>query len=163
MRKKYPSLLIALFFTLGAFAPETLAADLGRQAQVRWVIDGDTFEVGNGEKIRLIGVDTPEYEPWKGRIDAYGRESAEFTKKLLTGRKVRLEFDAEPKDKYDRTLAYVYLESGEFVNLKLLEEGYARAMYIRPNGRHYALFKEAEKKAKNEKKGRWAARSALLN
>ena len=119
------------------------------------MIDGDTFYLENGERVRLIGIDAPEYEPWKERVDFYGREAAVYAQKWLTGKKVTLEEDAEEKDKYGRTLAYVYLQDGTFVNLELVKQGYARAKYYRPNGKHYKILKDAEKEAKNFKKGVW--------
>lgn len=89
---------------------------------VRKVVDGDTIELENGERIRLIGIDTPEmYESDKlfrdvqrtgqdiKTIQNMGREAYEFTKQLCEGKRVRLEFDLEKRDKYDRLLAYVFI------------------------------------------------------
>ena len=126
-----------------------------RTAVVGRVIDGDTFVLLSGERVRLIGIDTPEYEPWKNRVDFYGLEASNYSRKLLSDKKVVLEFDVKDKDKYERTLAYVYLEDGEFVNRRLVEEGYARAKYYAPNGRYRVIFKEAEEKARLAKKGIW--------
>ncbi len=128
-----------------------------REGRVHWVIDGDTFELETGERIRLIGVDTPEYQPWKNRIHFYGKEASAFSKNILNGKKVLLESDVEEKDRYGRTLAYVYLENGLFVNQTLVENGFARAKYYAPNGRYRKLFKETEQNAKKLKKGMWGA------
>ncbi len=88
--------------------------------QVVRVIDGDTIQVccvfGDRVKVRYIGVDTPEtHHPMKG-IERYGKEASEANRKLVDGKTVRLEFDVQQLDRYGRTLAYVYLEDGTFVN-----------------------------------------------
>lgn len=97
------------------------------------VIDGDTIELENGERVRLIGIDTPEmYESDKlfrdvrrtgqdiRTIQKMGREAYEFTKQLCEGKKVRLELDLEKKDKYGRLLAYAYIDLGRVDLLPLL-------------------------------------------
>jgi micrococcal nuclease len=144
------SFLVAFFlFASLAFAyPQ-------KESVVKRVVDGDTFVLKTGEKIRLIGVDTPEYDLKNHQIRFYGKEASEYSKKLLLGQTVRLEPDVKKKDKYNRFLAYVYLKNGTFVNLHLVEEGYAKARYYAPNGRYRKLFTEAEKKAKNLRKGLW--------
>ncbi len=156
----FSAIFFAVFFCSGenrlsALATPADPASREDLATVRRVIDGDTFDLESGERVRLIGVDTPEYQPWKNRVDFFGKEASEFTRKLLTGKKVLLEKDADPKDNYGRTLAYVYLEDGRFVNLLLVEEGYARAKYYSPNGRHYLEFKRSQDKARRSKKGLW--------
>lgn len=122
---------------------------------VRRVIDGDTFDLDGGERVRLIGIDAPEHQPWKNRVQFFGKEAYEFSRRLLTGKKVRLEKDIDPKDNYGRTLAYVYLEDGRFVNLLLAEEGYARAKYYPPNGHHTLELKKSQDKARTSQKGLW--------
>ncbi len=131
------------------------------QGTVGSVIDGDTFKLDTGERIRLIGMDAPEYQPWKHRADFYGKEAFLFTKSLLGNKKVLLEKDASEKDKYGRTLAYVYLEDGTFVNRLLVAEGYARARNYPPDSRYQKTLKAAEKEAKTLKKGLWIGRKAL--
>ncbi len=130
-------------------------------ATVKRVIDGDTFIVSTGEKIRLIGVDTPEYRPWENRVDAFGKEASEFSKKLLTGRTVYLESDAEKTDRYGRMLAYVYLEDGTFVNALLVREGLARAKRYPPNTARADSLKEEEMNARDLKKGLWGRSHAV--
>lgn len=157
-----------LLFYFGGILIPTLAAPAyrpptgkklktGREdfATVRRVIDGDTFDLEDGERVRLIGIDAPEYRPWKDRVDFFGKEASEYARKLLTDQTVRLEKDADTKDDYGRTLAYAYLEDGRFVNLLLVEEGYARAKYYAPNGRHYLELKRSQDNARRSKKGLW--------
>ncbi len=98
--------------------------------QVVRVIDGNTIQVccvfGDRVKVRYIGVDTPEtHHPMRG-VEPYGMEAAEANRKLVDGETVRLEFDVQQLDKYGRTLAYVYLEDGTFVNAWLVEHGTLR-------------------------------------
>lgn len=105
----------------------------------------------------MIGVDAPENMVWKDRVEIYGPEATLFARAFLEGQKVRLETDLQKKDKYGRTLAYVYLKDGTFVNARLIEEGLARAIVIPPNRRRYPELKSAQEKAKKLQKGLWAA------
>ncbi|WP_400163975.1 thermonuclease family protein [Brevibacillus sp. TJ4] len=125
-------------------------------ATVKRVIDGDTVELENGERVRLIGVDTPETVKPNSPVEPYGKEASEYTKKQLTGQTVTLRFDVEPRDKYDRLLAYVYLPDGTFYNEQLVREGYARIMTIPPNVAYADLFLEAEREARENDRGLWA-------
>jgi len=126
------------------------------EATVKRVVDGDTFELSSGEKVRLIGVDTPETVKPNTPVQPYGKEASDYSKELLTGQKVTLKFDVGIKDKYDRLLAYVYMPDGSFVNEKLVREGYARIMTIPPNVAHADLFLEAEREAREQNRGLWA-------
>ena len=126
------------------------------EAGVRRIIDGDTFELDSGERVRLIGVDTPEYQPWKGRADVYGREAADFARTLLKDRRVTLESDVEERDKYGRSLAYLYLSDGTFVNEKIIREGYAYPLNIPPNVRYADEFKRWFDEAREAKRGLWS-------
>jgi micrococcal nuclease len=80
------------------------------------VVDGDTIILSNGEKVRLIGVDTPETVRPNTPVEYYGKEASAFTKKMVEGKPVRLEYDWQQRDKYGRLLAYVYLMDGTFIN-----------------------------------------------
>lgn len=132
------------------------------------VVDGDTLKLSDGERVRLIGVDTPEvhYSDKLSRdakksgtdvaaIQAMGQKASDFTKNLVSGKKVRLEFDAKRRDRYGRLLAYVYLEDGTFVNAKIIEEGYAQIMTIPPNVKYSDLFLKLEREAREKGKGLW--------
>ena len=124
------------------------------------VTDGDTFEInynGTKTKVRLIGIDTPEsVHPNSKKNNKYGEEASKYTKSLLEGKTVKLEFDVSPKDKYGRLLAYVYLESGEMLNEKLLKEGYAQVATYPPNVKYVEKFKEIQKEARKNKVGFWS-------
>lgn len=132
------------------------------------VFDGDTLELGNGEKVRFIGIDCPElYENDKlyydiqrtgydiGTMKEMGKKAYRFTRNLVEGKKVKLEFDIERRDKYRRLLAYVYLEDGTFINAKIIEQGYAQPMTIPPNVKYANLFQRLFIEAKEDNRGLW--------
>jgi len=124
------------------------------------VFDGDTLRLATGEKVRLIGIDAPETEysykdqrEKRKRSPEYyqeARRATQFLKELVEGKRVRLEFDLEKRDKYDRLLAYVYLPDGTFVNAEILKEGYARPMNISPNVQYADLFQRLCQEAKEK-------------
>lgn len=135
---------------------------------VKKVIDGDTLILENGQRVRLIGIDTPEVhfsqklrrdsrrsQTDMATIQKMGRLAWEFTRRLLEGKRVRLEFDVQRYDKYGRLLAYVYLKDGTFVNAEIIKEGYANLMTIPPNLRYVDLFREMYQKARESRKGLW--------
>ena len=128
--------------------------------RVSKVVDGDTFWVEDGSekglKIRLIGVDAPESRRAFGReVGHYGKEAKEYLTKMLDGKVVRLEYDVGRKDRYGRTLAYVYLEDGTFVNADLVKNGYAMIMTVPPNVRYAELFLELQREARENGRGLW--------
>lgn len=135
---------------------------------VKRAVDGDTIQLESGERVRLIGIDTPEmhisdklYRDSQRTaqdirtIQALGRRAYEFTRNLVEGKRVALEFDVEKHDKYNRLLAYVYLKDGTFVNAKIVEEGYASLLTIPPNVKYAELFLKLYQKARNNKRGLW--------
>ncbi|MFH1868641.1 MAG: thermonuclease family protein, partial [Candidatus Omnitrophota bacterium] len=111
----------------------------------------------NGDKVRYLGIDTPElHHPHKVIIPGYlAKEAQQFNEKLVSGKKVRLEFDSRKKDKYGRLLAYVYV-GDVFVNARMIEEGYARLLIIPPNVKYADEFLKLQEKARSEKRGIWS-------
>ncbi len=149
-------LIVLLFLSCDTRAEKKKLTSL---MAVTKVVDGDTFWVDDGsekgKKVRLIGVDTPEtVHPTKGR-ESYGREASEFAKSLLSGKKVRLEFDVDSLDRYGRLLAYVYLENGLFVNAELVRKGYAQVATFPPNVKYAEHFLKLQRKARDRKLGLW--------
>jgi len=136
--------------------------------RVAEVIDGDTVRLENRERVRLIGIDTPEasYNQKLERdakrtkkdydtIIKMGKKAAAFTTSLAEGKRVRLEFDVEKKDKYGRLLAYVYLPDGKMLNAELLKEGYAQIYTFPPNVKYADMFLRLQEEARKTKKGFW--------
>lgn len=150
---------IIVLVIIGLFRKETAPDCLGPYPVER-VVDGDTFIVsidGKPEKIRLIGVDTPEsVHPDQRRNTADGEEVSEYVRGVLENKRVYLEYDISLTDQYNRVLAYVYLEDRKtMLNELLLEEGYAVVMTVQPNSRYADNFYEIQRKAREEKKGIW--------
>lgn len=121
------------------------------------VVDGDTIWVPPEERVRLIGIDTPEVDWYGGRAECYGEEAGLFLRRLVEGERVRLEHDEELRDRYGRTLAYVYLEDGRMVNLLLVRQGYAVVTIYEPNDRYEERLRIAEREAQEARRGLWSA------
>ena len=119
------------------------------------VVDGDTI-VGKNTKIRLIGVNTPESVHSDSKKNTpEGVIASDYVKDLLEGKQVYIEYDKEKLDQYKRTLAYVYTEDKELVNLKLIELGYGECMFYSPNTKYKKMFDEAMEKAQKNNVGFW--------
>lgn len=118
------------------------------------VIDGDTIELQNGEKVRYIGIDTPETLDPRKPVQCFGKESSAKNKELVEGKEVRLVKDVSERDKYGRLLRYVYV-GDVFINEKLVAEGYAHAFTYPPDVAYGQLFIEKERVARENKLGLW--------
>jgi len=128
-------------------------------ARVVAVVDGDTVDVawgGGRERVRLLGVDTPETVDPHRPIGCFGPEAAAFTHRRLDGRTVRLSFDRQRRDRYGRLLAFVDVDGRRF-NDELLTGGYARLLVIPPNGRHGRAMLDEELAARRARRGLWGA------
>jgi micrococcal nuclease len=128
-------------------------------ALVMRVVDGDTIEARIGgavEDVRLIGIDTPETVKPGTPVQCFGPRASRFSKRLLTGRRLRLVFGVERRDVYGRLLAYAYL-GRRFVNPILVRRGLARALTIPPNDRFAGLFQRLELAAARRGRGLWGA------
>ena len=124
---------------------------------VKRVIDGDTIVLENGERVRLIGVDTPESVHPNKPVEYFAKEASAFTKNMVEGKKVKLEYDWQRKDRYGRTLAYVYLEDGTHLNAEIIKQGYGFA-YTKYPFKYLEEFRKYERKAREEEKGLWAGK-----
>ena len=125
-------------------------------AQVTDVVDGDTIHAlvgGEEESVRYIGIDTPEVDPQIG-VECFGAQASRRNRELVTGERVRLVFGAEPRDRYGRLLAYVYV-GDEFVNAELVRGGYARTLEIEPNTDRAPLLNRLEQQAATAGRGLW--------
>lgn len=113
------------------------------------VIDGDTVELANGERVRYLGIDTPETGEY------YFLEATARNKELVEGKVVELEQGERDKDAYDRLLRYVYVD-GTFVNAELVAQGYAVSFIFNPDERYSQVLVQLEQYAKIRNKGLWA-------
>jgi len=140
-------------------APPRTAVPAGTDAVVERHVDGDTFVVVGGRKVRLIGIDTPETRDPRKPVQCFGREASAFTASLLpVGERVRLVSDVEPLDRYGRTLAYVYrLRDGLFVNAELVRRGYASVYTYPPNVAHADELVALGRQARDSGAGLWGA------
>ncbi len=120
------------------------------------IIDGDTFEIETGEKVRLIGIDAPEEN------EPFSEDAKSFLAKEILGKKVILQKDISDKDKYFRLLRYVYYNE-ELINLKLVEGGYAKAIEYPPDIRFSQIFNQAEDYAKSKSTGIWYKSTEIKN
>ena len=133
------------------------------------VVDGDTIVVEKIGKVRLIGVDTPETKHPRKPVEYFGKEASAFTKGMVEGKKVRLEYDWQRKDKYNRTLTYVYVMTNDvrdmpefknrasielMVNAELIKQGYGHA-YTKFPFKYLEQFRKYEKEARENKRGLW--------
>lgn len=156
-------LLTILVFTLTVVNISCYSESEGRSElwSVKRIVDGDTFVVHDGTKkgtkIRLIGVDTPESRRSRNKeIGYYGQEAKEFLSKLISDKNVKLEYDVGKYDRYKRTLAYVYLEDGTFINAELVKQGYAMVMTVPPNVKYADLFIKLQREARESNRGLWS-------
>ena len=128
-------------------------------AKVQRVVDGDTFVArvnGRRERVRVIGVDTPESVDPNRPDEPFGEEASDFAKHYLDGETVRMAGDVEPRDRYGRMLAYVWLADGTFWNALLAAEGYAQQLTIPPNVTYADLFRRLVGEARRGNRGLWA-------
>lgn len=130
------------------------------------VVDGDTIDVtinGQTERVRLIGMDTPETVDPRKPVQCFGIEASNKAKEILTGQKVYLEADETQgeRDKYDRLLRYVFLEDGTNFNEMMISKGYAHEYTYNFPYKYQSDFKAAEKQAMKLKKGLWADNACI--
>jgi micrococcal nuclease len=145
--------LLVLFSLVGS-----AAAQSALEGTVIRIVDGDTIHVdvgGRVEKVRYIGVNTPEvHHPRKGE-EPGGRAAAAVNRELVSGRRVRLELDAQARDRHGRLLAYVWV-ADTMVNAELVRRGFAQVMTVPPNVRHQSLFLKLQREARDAGRGLWA-------
>ena len=124
--------------------------------KVARVIDGDTIEIGGGERVRYIGIDTPETVDPRKPVQCFGVEASNKNKELVEGKMVRLEKDITDRDKYNRLLRYVYV-GDIFINLELVKQGFAYSYSYPPDIKYQDQFLKAQQEAKEAKRGLWNA------
>ena len=141
-------------------APTAPPVSYTANATVARVVDGDTIDVtvnGTEERVRLIGIDTPETVKPNTPVQCYGPEASEHTKELLPpGTPVYLERDLVARDDYGRLLSYVFRTDGVFVNRDLIDNGYAVPLEIKPNLAYHVYFEQGADAAKAAGLGLWS-------
>ena len=138
--------ILSIVFTFSLKAADTY--------KVTRVIDGDTLILETLGRVRLIGVDTPETVHPSKPVEYFGLEASNFTKKLVEGKPVSIEFEGNRRDRFGRLLGYVYLEDGVLVNAKIIQEGYGFAYTKYPFGKMDS-FRRYEKEARENNRGLW--------
>lgn len=167
MTKKHQKIFVLVISVLLAyFFEERLFSDGGTGenpgfAIVERVVDGDTVRLATGETVRYIGIDTPETVKPNTEVECFGKEASEKNRALVSGEKVRMQKDVSDMDRYGRLLRYVFLEDGTLVNEVLVREGYAFASSFPPDIAMQEAFREAERSARQNKKGLWADGACL--
>jgi micrococcal nuclease len=154
-------LLLVSLSLAGCGTSQTAPAARPLVGRVARIVDGDTVQVtlsGRRERVRYIGVDTPESVKPQSPVQCYAKRASAFNARLVAGERVRLVSDAERRDRYGRLLAYVYRErDGLFVNAELVRRGYARTLTIPPNVAHAAQLRKLASAARRAGRGLWSA------
>ena len=155
--------LVVLGWSLAFGRPNKGIVAAQDEYEVKNVIDGDTLEIvrfGKNEKVRFIGIDTPETLDTRKPVQCFGGQASQKSKDRLSGKVVRIEFDpvVGERDKYNRLLAYVWVNGTELYNLELLEQGFAHEYTYRSQSYKYqSAFKQAEMSAKSSGLGLWSS------
>lgn len=149
---------VAIAAAVAGCATEPLESGV---AKVVKVVDGDTLEVEldtGRERVRLLGIDTPETVHPTKPVECFGPEASSRMKELAPpGTELRLERDAELRDRFGRLLAYAYLPDGTFINRSMVADGFATTLFIDPNRAHRQDLSAAEADARSQGLGLWSA------
>jgi micrococcal nuclease len=137
-------------------------------AKIQRVVDGDTIELDDGRKVRLLNMDTPETVKPSTPVQCYGKEASDFSKKVLTDKVVQLVSDKDPNDRYGRSLRMVYLQGKdtskveESYNAELVRNGFARVKSYSPNKTFEKPLLAIEEEARSKKIGVWSCPNPFL-
>ncbi len=151
---------VVLFFTLllptATIAGGCSAVAIDEYLRVENVHDGDTLRLSDGQKVRLVGVNTPELAHGKTPAEFYGVEARDALRRLLKSEPhIGVQYGRERHDRHGRTLAHLYLGDGRSVQQWLLENGYAMAIVFPPNLHHLDCYRQAEERARAAQRGLW--------
>lgn len=148
------------FLTIALAISVSSAQSLPSNGVVARVIDGDTFTLTTGETVRLAGIDAPETHHPNKPVEWFGPESKAHLEYLVSGRTLRLEYDAQTIDKYERILAFAYVDDSVCVNLEMIQDGYALA-FLRYECKYQSDYIAAEIQARTLALGMWASPTRL--
>lgn len=132
------------------------------KAKVSYVLDGDTVEITDKKRVRLIGINTPERKTGNKNGQCFSEKAAKITRSLLENQTIEMEKDVSETDKYGRLLRYIYLDD-ILINEFLLSAGFARLETIPPDVKYYQLFLEAEKEARSNARGLWKSCNGVID
>ncbi len=122
------------------------------------IVDGDTLRLdvdGVELRVRLIGIDTPEVYP---ELECFGEEAtAELERLAPVGSTLQYAYDRDPRDPYDRNLLYLTSDDGTFINLAMVENGFAFAVLFEPNDAYWPELQDAERSARDAGRGLWGS------
>lgn len=160
LAKLLSSSLLCVFLVLVLFigcSPSTsFVAYTYEKAVVTRVIDGDTIEIEGGERVRYLGIDTPEIAYDSQPTQPFGIEATNRNKELVEGKTVYLQKGTRNVDEYGRLLRYVYTDDGTFVNAELVAEGLAKAYIFDTNDWYSQTLVQLDQYARMKKVGLWA-------
>jgi endonuclease YncB( thermonuclease family) len=154
MTRRLTFTLIIVLLACGLVSPAADADSL--RVKVHWVDDGDTIVVAGGERVRYLGINTPEVAHKDKPGEPFGEEAKAFNKKLVQGRWINLELAEQQRDHYGRLLAFVFLEDGTSVNGELIRQGYAHLLRRESKLPYWKRLLELQRHALKEKKGMWS-------
>jgi endonuclease YncB( thermonuclease family) len=154
MTKRFTLTLILALIAWGWISPAADADSL--RVKVHWVDDGDTIVVAGGERVRYLGINTPEVANQDKPAEPFANEAKAFNKKLVQGRWINLELTKQQRDHYGRLLAFVFLADGTFVNGELVRRGYAHLLGKQQELPYWKQLLEFQRQALKEKKGMWS-------
>src|SRR3989338_1990596 len=139
----------------------SVKTEYGEPIKVLSAIDGDTVELINGERLRYVGIDTPEEFDKRKPVQCFAHEAAQKNRQLVAGQCIKFYKDITAKDIYGRWLGFVYLEDGTFVNLEMVTQGYGFAYPYPPDFSKAEEFRQAEDYARVNKLGLWNGRCTV--
>ena len=154
MTRRFALTLILSLVVCGWISPAADGDSL--RVKVRWVDDGDTIVVAGGQRVRYLGINTPEIAHKDKPAEPFADEAKAFNKKLVQGRWVNLELAKQQRDHYGRLLASVFLPDGTFVNGELVRQGYAHLLRKQIKLPYWKRLLELQRQALKEKKGMWS-------
>jgi micrococcal nuclease len=154
-------LLIIISFVLIPFVGTSNACEPDRvdaSARVDWVYDGDTVSLDSGPRVRMIGINAPELGRDGKPSQPYANKARRVLQEMLAGsdNRVGLRYGKERRDRYNRTLAHMYLPDGHSVSAEMLKHGLAVAITVPPNDGNLACYRQAEAQARERRLGIWA-------
>ena len=154
MKTVLTAIVIAAFVPSDTARQLTESSNAPSQCAISRVVDGDTIRCADGTRVRLLLIDAPE------RDQPFARNATAKLRELLPpGTEATLEFDVRLKDRYRRTLAYVYAANGRMANEEIVRGGYAVLLVLPPNVKHVERMRSAQSDARTNARGLWATRA----